>query len=137
MTIERKLLGKTSRVLRAWACSITLCLGVSACISPDLEPPRGSPDTSLPATPNTPQDPAQPANGVTVGAGGSAANPGPGTTGATEPPTTTMPPTAAAGHGANTTPGANPQTPGKSPTDGAAGAASEAGDGGDADAGTP
>jgi hypothetical protein len=135
VSIELKLQGKMSRVLRTWACSIALCLGVSACISPDLEPPRGSPGSSLPA-PTTPlQTGAEPAKGASVaGAGGSlaAANPGPAM------PTTTTPPSAAAGRGATTPTGtANPQTPGTPAMGGAAGAASEASDDGDADAGVP
>gem|GEM_PF-4870376 len=138
MSIELKLLGKTSRVLRAWVCSITLCLGVSACISPDLEPPRGS-GTTLPAAPNAPQqNGAKPSDGLIVGGtGGSAATAGPGNTGTTTPPKTMTPPAAAAGRGATTPGGANPQTPGMTtPTAGAAGAASEANDN-DADAGVP
>lgn len=131
MSIELKLLGKTSRVLRAWACCITLCLGVSACISPDLEPPRGSPGSSLPATPNTPQNGAKPSDGLVVGGtGGSAAAASPGMT---TPPTTMVPAGAAAGRGATAPTTGSPQTP---PGGGMAGAASEASDG-DADAGVP
>lgn len=137
MSIELKLLGKTSRVLRAWVCSITLCLGVSACISPDLEPPRGTPGSSLPATPTTPQqNGAEPSKGLSVaGAGGSAAAANPGATA----PATATPPSAAAGRGATTPTGTvTPQTPGGTmPMGGAAGAAAEASDDADADAGVP
>jgi hypothetical protein len=140
VSIELKLLGKTSRVLRAWVSSIALCLGASACISPDLEPPRGAPGSSLPATPT--MNGAVPSKGIAVaGAGGSAAAANPGATAPTTPttPTTTTPPSAAAGRGATTPTGTgNPQTPGGAlPMGGAAGAASEASDDGDADAGVP
>lgn len=152
MSIERKFLQQTARMLGVFACAAALCL--SACISPDLEPP-GAAGTGIPARPGGPaaaaMDSAGKPAGTVTSQPSTTANPN-GDASITIPPTMMMAPGAttpavgAAGAGAApNSGGAAPQQPSgaMSPptntagTAGAAGSSSESTKDADAGVDTP
>jgi len=111
VSIERKILKKIARVLGAWAG--IAALGLSSCISPDLEPPSSS--TGAPRL----ADNRERASGNAPGASGTTASAPSGavvtTPGASKGPTTTGAAGAAAAMTAPTAPGGAP-TAGSSPS---------------------
>jgi hypothetical protein len=118
VSIERKFLKKTARVLGVMACAGALCL--SACISPDLEPP-GAASTAIPTRPGGPS--AAATEGMKPTTGGTA----------TSAPQTTTP----SGDASINVPPTMMMVPAQSPQVGAAGAGSATTNGSAAPGGQP